>query len=68
MENLSKQYKLVFNAGVARHLLKAGCTIADLKPDRDNPVKTVFVFKRDDNFEKAFSEINKELADTKVTE
>lgn len=68
MENLNKEYKLVFNAGVARRLLKANCIIADVKPDRENPVKSIFVFKRDDNFEKAFSEINKELAGVKVAE
>lgn len=61
MENLKKEYKLIFNAGCARRLLKAGCLIVDVKPDKENPVKSVFVFKRDETFEKAFSTINDEL-------
>ena len=61
MENLKKEYKLIFNAGCARRLLKAGCTIADVKPDKENPVKSVFVFKRDEIFEKTFATINDEL-------
>lgn len=61
MENLKKEYKLVFNAGVTRKLLKAGATIVDVKPDKENPVKSVFVFKRDETFEKAFATINDEL-------
>ena len=56
-----KKAKLVFNAGVVRKLLKAGCRIIDVKADRDNKDKTVFVFERDEAFEKAFSDINEEL-------
>lgn len=60
-----KKAKLVFNAGVVRKLLKAGCRIIDIKADRDNKDKTVFVFERDEAFEKAFSDINEELKKTK---
>lgn len=60
-----KKAKLVFNAGVARKLLKAGCHIIDVKADRDNKDKTVFVFDRDDAFENAFAEINEELKKVK---
>lgn len=60
-----KKAKLVFNAGVARKLLKAGCHIIDVKADRDNKDKTVFVFERDDAFENAFAEINEELKKVK---
>jgi hypothetical protein len=68
MENIKKEYKLVFNAGVSRRLLKMGIPIADIKSDRTNPDKTVFVFKRTDEFEKAFAQINKEIAETKAAE
>ena len=68
MENIKKEYKLVFNAGVARRLLKMGVNIADTKSDRTNPEKTVFVFKRTDEFETAFAQINKEIAETKAAE
>ena len=68
MENIKKEYKLVFNAGVARRLLRMGVNIADIKSDRTNPDKTVFVFKRTSEFEEAFAQINKEIAETKSAE
>ena len=63
-----KEYKLVFNAGVTRRLLKMGVPIADIKKDRDNPDKTVFVFKRTPEFETAFEKINNEIAEIKSTQ
>jgi hypothetical protein len=68
MENIKKEFKLVFNAGVSRRLLKMGVPIADIKSDRTNPDKTVFVFKRTPEFEEAFAQINKEIAETKAAE
>ena len=68
MENIKKEYKLVFNAGVARRLLRMGVNIADIKSDRTNSDKTVFVFKRTPEFEEAFAQINKEIAETKAAE
>lgn len=66
MEEIKKEYKLVFNAGVARRLVRMGINIADIKSDRTNPDKTVFVFKRTDEFETAFAQINKEIAEAKA--
>lgn len=66
MENIKKEFKLVFNAGVSRRLLKMGVPIADIKSDRTNPDKTVFVFKRTPEFETAFAQINKEIAEAKT--
>ena len=66
MEDIKKEYKLVFNAGVARRLVRMGINIADIKSDRTNPDKTVFVFKRTDEFETAFAQINKEIAEAKA--
>ena len=63
-----KEAKLIFNAGAARALLKAGCTVIDVKPDRENPVKSVFVFKNDEKFQTEFERINKEIAAAKVVE
>lgn len=68
MENIKKEYKLVFNAGVARRLIRMGINIADIKSDRANPDKTVFVFKRTQEFEDAFAQINKEIAEAKTQE
>lgn len=66
MENVNKEYKLVFNAGVARKLLKMGVAIVDIKADRTNKDKTVFVFKRSPEFEAAFAQINDEIKNAKT--
>lgn len=68
MEDMKKEYKLVFNAGCARQLLRMGVAIADIKSDRTNPDKTVFVFKRTPEFEAAFTQINKEIAEAKAAQ
>ena len=65
IEETKKEFKLVFNAGCARRLLRMGVPIADIKSDRNNPDKTVFVFKRTPEFEAAFAQINKEIAESK---
>jgi hypothetical protein len=41
MEN---DVKLIFTAKLARHLLKQGYQIVDIKPNKDNPERTVFIF------------------------
>lgn len=66
MEDIKKEYKLVFNAGVARRLIRMGINVADIKSDRTNPDKTVFVYKRTPEFEAAFAQINKEIAEAKA--
>ena len=63
-----KDAKLIFNAGTCRSLLKAGCQIIDVKPDRENTDKTVFVFKNDEHFQNEFERINKEIAEAKEKE
>lgn len=68
MENKKKEAKLVFNAGVARKLLKAGCQIIDIKQSRENADKTVFAFKNDEIFKSEFEKLNKELAEAKAAE
>ena len=68
MENMKKEARLVFNMGVGRALLKAGCVVIDVKPDRTNPDKTVLVFKNDEHFQTEFERINKEIADAKAKE
>lgn len=68
MENVKKEAKLVFNMGVGRALLKAGCTVVDVKPDRANADKTVLVFRNDEVFQREFARINKEIAETKAAE
>lgn len=68
MENMKKEAKLIFNMGVGRALLKAGCQVIDVKPDRANADKTVLVFKNDELFQSELARINKEIAETKTAE
>ena len=71
MENnkkMAKEAKLIFNAGVCRALLKAGCTIIDVKPDRENSINNVFVFKADEHFWEEFERINREIAEAKAAD
>jgi hypothetical protein len=68
MEAMKKEAKLIFNMGVGRALLKAGCQVIDVKPDRTNADKTVLVFKNDELFQKELARINKEIAETKTAE
>lgn len=62
---MNKETKLVFNPGICRKLLAAGCTIVDIKADKTNKDKSVFAFKNDDAFKAIFSKINEEIAATK---
>ena len=66
MYNKKKEYRLVFNAGVARHLIRLGMRVEDIKADKTNPDKTVFVFKNDEDFQREFEKINKEIAEAKT--
>lgn len=71
MENnkrIEKTAKLIFNAGTARSLLRAGCTMIDIKQSRENADKTIFVFKVDDVFKVEFERINKEIAAAKMAQ
>ena len=68
VKNVNKEARLVFNLGVGRALLKANCTVIDVKPDRTNPDKTVLVFKNDEHFQAEFERINKEIAEAKSKE
>ena len=68
MENNKKECKLVFNPGCARALLRAGCTICDIKQSRENADKSIFVFKNDENFQTEFEKLNKEIAASKTAQ
>jgi microcystin degradation protein MlrC len=63
-----KEAQLVFNMGVARRLIKRGCEVVDLKPDRENTDKTIVVFKNDEHFRAEFAKINEEIAAAKAAE
>ena len=50
-----KEAKLIFNLGVGRALIRAGCTVIDCKPDKMNHDKTILVFKNDEAFQREFA-------------
>lgn len=52
-----KTSKIVFDAKTARKLCKQGFCIIDIKPMKNEPDKTVFVFANTEEFQKAFNEI-----------
>ncbi len=59
-----KEGIIIFAGKVARELLRKGYTIIDVKPDKTNRIKTIFVFRRENNIEKVLHEIAyKELAE-----
>ncbi|MED4883889.1 DUF5659 domain-containing protein [Bacillus smithii] len=43
---MEKEHVMVFKPKIARHLLKKGFQIVDIKPYKENPDKTIFIFKR----------------------
>ena len=46
-----KRAKLVFSPKVARFLLKHGMQIIDIKPDKNDKDKTIFVFDETEEFQ-----------------
>lgn len=61
-ENIAenKDTKLIFSPNVARNLLRLGNTIVDIKPNKENKLRTVFVFRNDEHFRNSFDEAVKE--------
>lgn len=59
--------RLIFNAGVAKSLLAAGCVIIGIKQSKENPDKTIFAFKNDAHFRAEFKRIMNEIASVRTT-
>lgn len=56
----TKKEKVVYNAKVARELLRRGYTIVDIKPDKfdEHHKATIFVFKNEGTLELELFEIS----------
>ena len=50
--------KSIFAPNTARRLLKMGNVIIDIKPNKDNHEKTIFIFKDDEKLRKDLSAIS----------
>lgn len=56
---MESKAKIVFEPQIARKLLKEGCQIIDIKPNKNDKNRTVFVFINDDNFKNQMDVISK---------
>ncbi len=59
------KYKSVFKPGVARRLLHMGYQIHDIKPKKENPDATIFLFESTDKFLADFKKITEADAEKK---
>lgn len=68
MNEIKKTSKLCFDPKMARTLLKRGFKVIDIKPNRANPVASIFVFENTEEFQTAFSEVMEEMKKKKESE
>ena len=64
--NESVNSKLVFSPTIARHLLKMGNQIIDIKADKNDQKRTVFVFLKDGKFESDFNTVLNDIQDERT--
>ena len=61
MENIkekdTRKSRLIFDAKIARRLLKEGFVVIDIKPNRENTDKSIFVFENTEEFKQALAEV-----------
>ena len=59
MNEIEKNSKIIFNPAVARSLLKNyNAHLIDIKPSKTNKAASVFVFEKNEAFDKAMQEIS----------
>jgi hypothetical protein len=64
MIEIEKNSKIIFNPSVARSLLKNyNAHLIDIKPSKTNKAASVFVFEKNDVFDKAMQEISAKKQD-----
>ena len=56
---MDKKYKSIFEPRVARFLLRKGNSIFDIKPNKDNPQKTIFIFEETEKLKEDMKNILK---------
>lgn len=60
--------RLIFDAKIARKLLKKGFVVIDIKPNRENTDKSIFVFENTEEFKQTLSQIIDEIRAKKEVE
>ena len=53
--------RLVTDPRIARKLLKKGFVVIDIKPNKSNPDKSVFIFENTEEFKIALEEVTTEI-------
>lgn len=67
-EKDTRKSRLIFDAKIARKLLKQGFVVIDIKPNRENTDKSIFVFENTEAFKEALVKIMEELKVKKEAE
>ena len=57
LKDENKDAIVIFSGRVARELLRRGYTIIDVKPDKTNKIKSIYVFRRENEIEKELAKI-----------
>ena len=57
----TRKSRLIFDAGMARKLLKMGFVVIDIKPNRENTDKSIFVFENTEEFKQALATVKEEM-------
>ena len=66
--NDTRKSRLIFDAKIARKLLKQGFVVIDIKPNRENTDKSIFVFENTEEFKIALEKLMDELKEKKEAE
>ena len=68
IEKDTRKSRLIFDAKIARKLLKMGYVVIDIKPNRENTDKSIFVFENTDEFKQVLDQIMEEIKTKKEIE
>lgn len=60
-EKDTRKSRLIFDARIARKLLKDGFVVIDIKPNRENTDKSIFVFENTEEFKQALTQIMSDI-------
>lgn len=66
--NDTRKSRLIFDAKIARKLLKQGFVVTDIKPNRENTEKSIFIFENTEEFKQALETIMNEIKAKKEAE
>lgn len=67
-EKDTRKSRLIFDAKMARKLLKQGFVVIDIKPNRENTDKSIFVFENTEEFKVALEQLMDEIKAKKEAE